>query len=131
MSMLDIIAAAVTPTESDQARREARSKAQAVAGANDWLSMVLDHHMQVEAAFGAVKAARDIRSRVAAQKRLGIVLTGHSNAEESVLYPALARADEKAAFRRGARGPADPSGRRSHRRSLRSLYRPSPGSGGQ
>ncbi|MGA9026263.1 MAG: hemerythrin domain-containing protein [Steroidobacteraceae bacterium] len=95
MSMLDIIAAAVTPTESDQARREARSKAQAVAGANDWLSMVLDHHMQVEAAFGAVKAARDIRSRVAAQKRLGIVLTGHSNAEESVLYPALARADEK------------------------------------
>jgi hypothetical protein len=32
---------------------------------------------------------------VAAQKTLAVILTGHSNAEESVLYPALADADEK------------------------------------
>jgi hemerythrin superfamily protein len=32
---------------------------------------------------------------VAAQKKLGLLLTGHSNAEESVIYPALTVAHEK------------------------------------
>jgi hypothetical protein len=95
MSILDKVVAAVTPPESDQARKDARSQAQAAAAAGDWLSLVLNHHMQIEAAFAAVKATRDAASRVAAQKKLGVLLTGHSNAEESVLYPALARADEK------------------------------------
>jgi len=95
MSLIDKVVAAVTPPESDQARKDARAKAQAAAGAGDWLSLVLNHHMQIESAFAAVKAARDAGSRVAAQKKLAVLLTGHSNAEESVLYPALVRADEK------------------------------------
>jgi hemerythrin superfamily protein len=96
MSIFDKVVAAVTPPESEQARAEARAKAQSAATAGDWLSMVLNHHAQIEAAFEAVRSARDSASRTSAQKRLAIILTGHSNAEESVLYPALAaQADEK------------------------------------
>jgi hemerythrin superfamily protein len=96
MSIFDKVVAAVTPPESEQARAEARSKAQSAATAGDWLSMVLDHHVQIEEAFEEVRAARDAASRRSAQKRLAIILTGHSIAEESVLYPALAaQADEK------------------------------------
>ena len=96
MSLLDKVVAAVTPLESDEAREDARAKAQALANTGDWLSLVLSHHVQIESAFAAVKSAADPASRVAAQKRLAILLTGHSIAEEVVLYPALAGADEKA-----------------------------------
>jgi hypothetical protein len=96
MSVFDKVVAAVTPPESEEARAEARAKAQAAAGDGDWLSIVLQHHRQIEAAFAAVKGANDTRSRLAAQKRLAILLTGHSIAEEAVLYPALAKANEEA-----------------------------------
>jgi hypothetical protein len=95
MSIFDKVVGAVTPTPSDEQRREARSKARAVATPGSWLSMVLDQHEQLETAFAAVKAAQESGSRMAAFKRLGTLLTGHSNAEESVLYPALVRAGEK------------------------------------
>ncbi len=95
MSVFDKIIAAVTPPESDEARAEARAKANAAAQPGDWLALVLEHHLRVEAAFEAVKSAQDASSRTAAQKQLGIVLTGHAIAEESVLYPALAQADDK------------------------------------
>jgi hypothetical protein len=96
MSILDKVVAAVTPPESDEARAEARMKAQSAASAGDWLSMVLDHHRQIEAAFAAVKAAPSAAARESAQKELAVLLTGHSIAEEAVLYPALVAADEKA-----------------------------------
>jgi hypothetical protein len=95
MSVLDKVIAAVTPPESEESRKEARANARAAAKSGDWLSMILQHHEQIEAAFAAVKAATTAASRRAAQKKLGILLTGHSNAEESVIYPALAAADEK------------------------------------
>lgn len=95
MSVFDKVVAAVTPPESEEARAEARAKAQAAAGDGDWLSIVLQHHRQIEAAFAAVKGANDARSRLAAQKRLAILLMGHSIAEEAVLYPALVRAHEE------------------------------------
>jgi len=95
MSVLDKVVAAVTPPESEDARREARAKAKAAARPGDWLSMVLQHHEEIESAFAAVKAATTAGARLAAQKQLAIILTGHSNAEESVLYPALAGSDEK------------------------------------
>lgn len=95
MSVLDKVIAAVTPPESEESRREARAKAQAAATPGDWLSLILAHHQQIEAAFAAVSAATTADSRIAAQKRLGIILTGHSNAEESVVYPALTVANEK------------------------------------
>jgi hemerythrin superfamily protein len=94
MSILDKVVGAVTPPESDKARREARAKAQAAARPGDWLSIVLAHHQAIEAAFAAVKAATTATTRTAAQQRLATLLTGHSIAEEAVLYPALSNAGE-------------------------------------
>jgi hypothetical protein len=95
MSILDKVIAAVTPPENDEARREAREKAEAAATPGDWLFMVLEHHKHIETAFAAVKAADNRGAQVAAQKKLAVILAGHANAEESVLYPALVAADEK------------------------------------
>jgi len=95
MSLLDKVIAAVTPPESEEARGEARRRARAAAVPGDWLSMILDQHEQVERAFAAVKAAQDAESRAAAQKWLEMLFTGHSNAEETAIYPALAEISEK------------------------------------
>ncbi|MCU0757709.1 MAG: hemerythrin domain-containing protein [Steroidobacteraceae bacterium] len=95
MSILDKVVAAVTPPESDDARREAREKARSAARPGDWLSSILQHHEMIESAFAEVRAATDPQQRIAAHKRLALILTGHSIAEEAVIYPALARADEK------------------------------------
>lgn len=95
MSVIDKVIAAVTPPESDEARAQARQKAEAAATSCRWLALVLGHHRQIEDAFAAARSATDVSSRLQAQKRLGLVLTGHANAEESVLYPALALHGEK------------------------------------
>jgi len=94
MSIVDKVAAALTPTETEEQRLEARVKARAAAMDGDWLSLVLLHHQQIESAFDAVKAASDAATRVMAQKRLSLLLTGHAIAEEAVLYPALVKANE-------------------------------------
>ena len=95
MTILDKVLAAVTPTEDSDKNREARAKAEAAAGSTGWLAMVLDHHKQIEEAFAAVKDARSPTGRRTAQKWLGTILTGHSIAEEAVLYPAMANTDQK------------------------------------
>jgi hypothetical protein len=95
MSFLDKLVAAVVPPESEATRLEERARARAEATAGSWFSVVLDHHEQIEVAFEAVRAAGDAGSRRAAQKWLAAVLTGHANAEETVLYPALADAGHK------------------------------------
>ena len=83
MSILDKVVAAVTPPESEKARREARDKAMAAATPGDWLSMALEHHQAIEAAFLAVKNASTAPEQLAAHKRLATLLTGHSIAEEA------------------------------------------------
>lgn len=95
MTVLDKIAAAVAPAEAAAKQREARAKAEAVAGGTGWLALVLDHHRQIEQAFAAVQHAKSASARKTAQKWLGTLLTGHSIAEESVLYPAMANTDQK------------------------------------
>jgi hemerythrin superfamily protein len=92
MSLIDKVVASVTRSESEESRHEARAKAQSAAAVGDWLSTVLDHHRKIETAFAEVKAFTTETARLKAQKRLGVILTGHANAEESVLYPALAGA---------------------------------------
>ena len=96
MTILDKVIAAVTPLESQEERQSARSQARAAAQQAPWLARVLEHHQQIEAAFAAVKAAGDATGRRHAQKWLGTLLTGHSLAEEAVLYPAMALGDQKA-----------------------------------
>lgn len=90
MSVIDKVIGAVTPAESDKARADARAKAFAVARPGDWLTLILEHHRQLEVAFGRVKSSANPGERRAAQKWLGVLLTGHAIAEESVIYPALA-----------------------------------------
>ena len=96
MSILDKVVSAVTPPESGEDRAEARHRARSAANAGDWLSMILDHHELVEQAFADVKAANDAPSRRQAQKKLGVLLNGHSMAEEAVVYPALDRIGKRA-----------------------------------
>ncbi|MFS2108688.1 hemerythrin domain-containing protein [Sphingomonas sp. Sphisp140] len=90
MSILDKAIAAITPPESDEARARARQKAEAAATSATWLAQILGHHKEIEAQFAAVKAAGDPSSRRAEQEKLGLLLTGHSLAEEAAVYPALA-----------------------------------------
>lgn len=95
MTILDKVIAAVTPLESEDERRAARAKARQAANEAPWLGRVLEHHQQIEAAFAAVKDASDANGRRRAQKWLGTLLSGHSLAEEAVLYPAMALSDQK------------------------------------
>jgi hypothetical protein len=95
MSISDQIVVSVTPRERDRAHKEARAQALELATPGTWLAMVLEHHGQIEEAFAEVKSAASLMGRVAAQHTLAVILTGHANAEESVLYPALAGADEE------------------------------------
>ena len=95
MSVIDKFIAAVTPPESDEARLEAREKANEAAAPGDWLSQILDHHLDIEDAFDAVKASVSASERLSELKQLAILLNGHSSAEETVIYPALATSGEK------------------------------------
>lgn len=95
MSLIDKVVAAVTPPESEASRAKAREDARAAAAPGSWFAMVLDHHEQIESAFAAVAKAKSHDQRRATQKWLSILLTGHSIAEEAVLYPALASHGEK------------------------------------
>ena len=95
MSFLDKIVAAVAPPESEETRMQARQRARAEAVTGGWFELVLDHHEQIEQAFAAVKAAPDAAGRRAAQKGLAVILTGHANAEEAVLYPEMADGGHK------------------------------------
>jgi Hemerythrin HHE cation binding domain len=95
MSIIDKVVAAITPPESNDARVKARANARSVALPGDWLSSVLDHHLQIEALFAKVESANAPAARLEALDELATLLTGHSIAEEAALYPALAKADEK------------------------------------
>ena len=96
MSVVDKVIAAVTPDPTAEKMQEARAKARSLAGKSGWLCAVLDHHEEIEGCFAAVKAAGSATGRKKAQKQLALILTGHSIAEESVLYPAMASHDQNA-----------------------------------
>jgi hypothetical protein len=89
MSVIDKVIAAVTPPESGEDRAEARAKAIAAAEPGDWLSLILDHHIELEDALIAVEEAVDLEERADAFKEFAILLVGHAIAEEGVIYPAL------------------------------------------
>lgn len=89
MSILDKVVSALTPPESDEDRIEARERAATYTDRAPWLAHVLDHHRQIDDAFTQVWATNDAASRRMALRELGTILTGHSLAEEGVIYPAL------------------------------------------
>jgi hypothetical protein len=96
MSLIDKALGALTPPESDEKRAEATQKARAATQGQDWLAAALDHHDQIRAAFEQARQAPSAAGRLEAMQQLAAVLNGHSLAEEVVLYPALAKAGEKA-----------------------------------
>lgn len=59
----------------------------------DWMAMVLEHHAQIRTAFTRALQAPPGGGRLAAFKGLAVLLTGHSIAEEAVLYPVLSNED--------------------------------------
>ncbi len=89
MSILDKLIAAVTPPESDEARAEARQRATSYVDRAPWLADVLEHHRRIDSAFAAVHTASTADDRRIAMRKLAELLTGHSMAEEAVIYPAL------------------------------------------
>lgn len=95
MSFLDKLAAAVTPTASDEQRADARRKADELARSEPWLAMILDQHRDIERLVTEAKNAPEARARMDAVRALGATLTGHSTAEEAVLYPDIAEASGK------------------------------------
>ena len=96
MSLFDKVVATLTPEPSPETRAEVRAKARAASGGSGWLALALDHHEQIDAAFAAVADAKTETSKRTAQQRLAELLTGHSLAEETVLYPAMVMTDHKA-----------------------------------
>jgi hypothetical protein len=95
MSLIDKVIGAITPPETDEVQAEATEKARAASNSGDWLDLALDHHEQIRSAFERARAASTSEDRVAALRALATVLNGHAQAEEVVLYPALAKAGEK------------------------------------
>lgn len=89
MSILDKLVAAVTQPETDEARVEARQRAATYIDRAPWLADVLVHHRHIDSAFAAVHTAGTADDRRMAMRKLAELLTGHSMAEEAVIYPAL------------------------------------------
>lgn len=87
MSFLDRIAAAVTPTASDEQRADARRDILAMAQGEEWLSMIVEQHQRIEALFERAANAPNAEGRTMAAKQLATELTGHASAEETVVYP--------------------------------------------
>lgn len=94
MSIVDKVIAAVTPPESEEDRAEARAKATDASEPGDWLSLVLDHHIELEDAIELVEDATTAEERSDAFGNFAILLTGHAIAEEGVLYPGLSANSE-------------------------------------
>ena len=90
MTISDKLMAAVKGMTSERERQQARAQAQAAAGVNDWLAMVVEQHMLIEAAFASLMQSADPGSKRSAERNLEVLSTAHANAEESILYPALA-----------------------------------------
>lgn len=95
MSIIDKAIAAITPAPDEEKRAEATAAARAAATPGDWLNAALDHHEAIRAAFRAGRDAGSAVERTAAMKALAVVLNGHSQAEETVLYPAMAQNGHK------------------------------------
>jgi hemerythrin superfamily protein len=96
MSIIEKVVAAATPSETAADREKARAKAAAVAQPDDWLSLILDHHLDLEDALSEIEDASDEDERLMAFKTFAVLLTAHAIAEEGVIYPALSEAADTA-----------------------------------
>lgn len=91
MSVLDKALAAITPAPSAERRKQATEDARAAAVPGGWLAMALDHHDEIRLGFRKGGSAATPTERSQAMRALALILNGHSQAEEVVLYPAMAQ----------------------------------------
>jgi iron-sulfur cluster repair protein YtfE (RIC family) len=96
MFLVDNAIAAVAPAQTSERRIKARSKARDLGRHCDWLRLVVQQHEQIEQVLAQLAAAVDVAGARRAEQTLATLLTGHSVAEEAVLYPAMASARQKA-----------------------------------
>lgn len=89
MSFLDRIAAAVAPAATDEQRADARRRIEELATGEQWLAMIVDQHKTIERCFADAKSTNDPAARQQAVRNLSAELTGHSMAEEAVIYPVV------------------------------------------
>ena len=89
MTLLDQMMAVVTPHRTEEERSRVRLAACALSLDGGWLSEVVRQHAAIEEALLAVSAGADPVARRHALQWLSTLLTGHSLAEQAVLYPAL------------------------------------------
>ena len=95
MSFLDRIAAAVTPAASDEERARARQDAETLGHTEEWVGLIVQQHKQIESLLDDAGSAGDPNQRRLALKEFARILTGHSNAEEVILYPDIAEYNGK------------------------------------
>jgi hypothetical protein len=89
MSFFDKMIATMMPPESEEDHARARREARSETMPGDWLDQVLQHHEQIEAAFARAGNATGSAERTRELNRLAALLTAHSSAEETVIYPQL------------------------------------------
>lgn len=87
MSFLDTIASAIAPAASDEDRAKARNKAKAMSANEPWLRMIIEQHERIEQLLEQARIERTTQGRRDTLKKLMAELTGHSNAEEIIVYP--------------------------------------------
>lgn len=95
MSVIDKALAAITPAPSAEKRARATEEARAAAVPGDWLATALDHHDDIRLGFKKGSSASTPAERTEAMRALALILNGHSQAEEVVLYPAMAQHGHK------------------------------------
>ena len=95
MSFLDRIAAALAPAATDEQRREARAKLEAMAASEPFASDILSHHRRIEGLFAEAKQAAGPQAN-ATIAELALLLNAHSMAEEAVIYPEISENSSKA-----------------------------------
>lgn len=95
MSFLDRTAATLAPAASDEARGEAWRNVQALASSERWLAPIVDQHKQIESLVLEAINANTPDARLTGMRELAAVLTAHSMAEETVIYPDISEYDSK------------------------------------
>lgn len=95
MTFLDRIAAAILPAASDEDRAEARLKLEKLAAGETFAEDILRQHIQIEELFAQVRSQSGDAAR-ATVTELAMLLTGHSMAEETVIYPEISTHSSKA-----------------------------------
>lgn len=95
MSFLDRIAAAILPAASDEDRAEARLQLEELAAGETFAEDILSHHKQIEQLFSEARSGSGEAAQ-ATVKELAMLLTGHSMAEEAVIYPEVSTHSSKA-----------------------------------